>query len=314
MARQVGKAILVGTKSGCTGYVMEGNAYIRRRSSLDGDRWRKDAAFARSRAASVTFGAASTFVSGLWRGVPKSVKRLMGEGAYQRLSALIRCEVFGDAADGLGSEFSALGGLGASGLDMVVQRSYSADGSEVLRVRGLEGLASLYAAGTVRVRLHAARVEATPVRWCQGAGKFDLLPLGGRERVSAVSSWQICGGDDDGLEVVLPEFTGELCCYTFLCLEVAVKGSSGRWKRLAAACQGFVAGMDFEIGERSSVRVRLSVRGRAGFRGSVRAANLCENGQVSTCPYEKKALFEVFRGNVRRNVRLRASFLGRAGP
>jgi hypothetical protein len=293
MARQVGKAILVGTKSGCTGYVMEGNAFIRRRSTLDGDRWRKDAAFARSRAAAVTFGAASTFVSGLWRGVPASVKRLMGEGAYQRLSALIRCEVFGDAADGLGAEFSALGGLGESGLDMVVQRAYCADGTEVLSVRGLEGLASLYAAGTVRVRLHAARVESTPVRWCQGARKFDLLPLGGRERVSAVSDWQICGGDGfEGLEVVLPEFTGELCCYTFLCLEVAVKGSSGRWKRLAAACQGFVAGWD--LGEPSlRVRARSGARVRAGFRGSVRRSL-----------------------SVRRSVRanVRASFLGRAGP
>jgi hypothetical protein len=298
MARQVGKAILVGTKSGCTGYVMEGNAFIRRRSTLDGDRWRKDAAFARSRAAAVTFGAASTFVSGLWRGVPASVKRLMGEGAYQRLSALIRCEVFGHDADGLGGVPIAIGirfgGVGESGLDMVVQRSYRADGSEVLCVRGLEGLASLYAAGTVRVRLHAARVESTPVRWCQGAGKFDLLPLGGRERVSAVSDWQICSGDGfEGLEVVLPEFTGELCCYTFLCLEVAVKGSSGRWRRLAAACQGFVAGMEVEVGVRS--------RGRVGFRGSFRAG-LSASLSVRLGP--SAALGRT----------VRASILGRAGP
>jgi hypothetical protein len=295
MARQVGKAILVGTKSGCTGYVMEGNAYIRRRSSLDKDRWRKDAAFARSRAAAVTFGAASTFVSGLWRGVPASAKRLMGEGAYQRLCALIRCEVFGHEADGLGGEFSALGGLGESGLDMVVQRSYKADGSEVLGVQGLEGLASLYAAGTVRVRLHAARVEATPVRWSKGARKFDLLPLGGRERVSAVSPWQICGGDGEGLEVVLPEFTGELCCYTFLCLEVAVKGPSGRWRRLAAACQGFVAGMELDVPDLENGARRRNVRMRAGSRGNVRRS-------VS------------LRGSVRANVRRRRGVRGRAGP
>ena len=90
MARQVGKNILVGTKSGCTGYIMEGKGYIRRRSSLDEDQWRKDDAFARTRAAAVVFGGSSAFVSCMWRAIPAKMKRLMDRGAYNRITTAVR--------------------------------------------------------------------------------------------------------------------------------------------------------------------------------------------------------------------------------
>src|SRR3989338_3337882 len=90
MAKQVGVNLFVGTRFGCTGYILDGLPYIRRRSSLDGDQWKNSAAFVRTREASVVFGGASTFASQVWEGVPAKMKKLMDAGAYNRLVVAVQ--------------------------------------------------------------------------------------------------------------------------------------------------------------------------------------------------------------------------------
>jgi hypothetical protein len=90
MAKQCGINLFVGTRYGCTGYIMHGLPYIRRRSSLDGDQWKKSAAFVRTREASVVFGGASALAGQIWRGIPKKMRGLMDAGAYNRLVVAVQ--------------------------------------------------------------------------------------------------------------------------------------------------------------------------------------------------------------------------------
>lgn len=228
MARQVGKVLFLGTRLGCTGYLLHGKAYIRRRSSLDGKRWRKDAAFARSRAAAAAFGAAVSDAAKLWRGIPAEIKRLTDSGAFNRLAGAFRVLRTSDGDSGclngldlsagqllcaglsfdfIGSDGVVLPGIG----DLLHVRDVS-----LVRLRGLDGLSELVGAGErVRVRLLAGRISV---------GQGTDFVAG--EWVEAVAG--------AALEVAVPR--GEIGSFGFLGLEVAVL-RKGRWVRLKAACK-----------------------------------------------------------------------------
>lgn len=117
MARQVGNIVLLGSRHGCTGYAMHGRFYIRRRSSLDGERWHDDAAFEGTRAAAAVLGGASAFTARFWRAIPGEIKRLMDEGAYNRLVNAVREVHLLRAGAAPTFSVAALGGL-LNGLDL----------------------------------------------------------------------------------------------------------------------------------------------------------------------------------------------------
>lgn len=74
MARQVGAFKLTGTIDNLVFYCMEGQYYVRTKSSIDGKRFWKDKAFAGSRKSVGLLGAASALASQLYRLLPKERK------------------------------------------------------------------------------------------------------------------------------------------------------------------------------------------------------------------------------------------------
>ena len=79
-----------GTIGGMTFYCMGGQYYVRMKSSLTGDRWRKDKAFARSRENALEFGGGSRVASAVWQAVPKEVRKGIGLKGYNRLAVAFR--------------------------------------------------------------------------------------------------------------------------------------------------------------------------------------------------------------------------------
>jgi hypothetical protein len=306
MAKQCGVNLFVGTRFGCTGYILNGKPYIRRRSSLDRDQWGKSAAFARTRAASVVFGGASAFASQIWQGVPAKMKKLMDAGAYNRLvvavqqthlesaatyvhraargkvaaHAALSLDAFegrhlGRALNGMDlSEGKLLAsgvqlGAGDQGRDSLSQRLspeceakfqgnfdlgefFHLERAEAVSVHGLAELARFVPDGAaVRVRLHVARVEALPHRWCATAKRYLRDRDSRAEKAAATSGWVVLGargsvrGDRDSVSVAFP---GRIVAagdedrsfLNFVALEVGVQQANGRWRRLDAACKAFV--------------------------------------------------------------------------
>jgi hypothetical protein len=128
MGRQKGNAVFLGTYAGITGFADEGKGFWRRRTSLDGVKWRGMDSMQPCRDASVLFGAASTTAGCLWRMLPDGMKRLADGGGYNRLVAACRALLEkGDLgarderleASGWGVEIRDVDGL--RGLDLSVE-------------------------------------------------------------------------------------------------------------------------------------------------------------------------------------------------
>src|SRR5687767_1189515 len=83
MAKQKGPIYLKGTAGNKTYYRMGGRYYVRKKTSLDKERFYRDAAFARSRKAAGLFGIASKIASELYQMLPQQKK---GHGVIGRLS------------------------------------------------------------------------------------------------------------------------------------------------------------------------------------------------------------------------------------
>jgi hypothetical protein len=75
MAKQSGPIPVVGTIGSLTYYKMMGEFYVRRKTSLDRKRIKRDPAFARFRAHGLVFGQASRIASELYRMLPKEERQ-----------------------------------------------------------------------------------------------------------------------------------------------------------------------------------------------------------------------------------------------
>ena len=74
-----------GTIGGYTFYEVNGQFFVRAKSSLTGERWRKDPRFARSRENSKEFGGGSTVGSAIWHAVPRELRKRLGRSGFNRL-------------------------------------------------------------------------------------------------------------------------------------------------------------------------------------------------------------------------------------
>ncbi len=300
MAKQVGKVLFLGTRLGCTGYVLGGKPYIRRRSTLDGKRVRQDAAFARSRVAAAAFGEAARFTARLWREVPAELKRLMDGGAYNRIVNAVR---EGHASNGAWQKADDLGndGLGLGLLDRTAVRcQYGATGHAV-RPYSLEGLGGvlngldlsaghLLAEGVALVARDRKGVryrgagDLLHLRGCGRVGFEDLdglLPFcGDAEAVRArVVTASVGLRSAPSLKGVGCSAVGEWvlvepgCGAVMVDLPAACTGGAlrivglevavkrrGRWKRLVAGCKVYV----LEVGGIRQGCVNGNVRPRRG--------------------------------------------------
>jgi hypothetical protein len=90
MARQCGIGTFVGTALGITGYIADGNPYIRFAPNITKRKWKTSPAYAGQRHAARVFSAASVLASGLWSGLPAGMKRLGDAGAFNRLVGTVR--------------------------------------------------------------------------------------------------------------------------------------------------------------------------------------------------------------------------------
>jgi hypothetical protein len=301
MAKQCGINLFVGTRYGCTGYIMGGLPYMRRRSSLDEDQWKKTAAFVRTREASVVFGGASALAGQIWRGLPKKMKGLMDAGAYNRLVVAVqqthlqngasyefrqgRGKVqahmakvvdrfegkhLGRALNGMDMSDGALNSLSWSASPACEAKSrrdfglgefFYLEGVEAVSVSGLAELARFVPDGAaVRVRLHVARVEALPHRWCASAKRYLSEGRFQGERAFTTSSWVVLSAGDPSLrsghgsrpecksDSVSVDFPGRIVAagdeerwfLNFVALEVGIRIGDGRWRRLDSACKAYV--------------------------------------------------------------------------
>ena len=83
MPRQTGLIKIVGTIDGVTYYIMKGEHYARRKSSLDRKRILRDPHFERFRECSKLFGRASKLASQLYKLFPKEMRK---HGVYGKLT------------------------------------------------------------------------------------------------------------------------------------------------------------------------------------------------------------------------------------
>jgi hypothetical protein len=87
MAKQAGDIKITGTIEGLCFYRMEGRYYVRRKSTLTGRRFQRDAAFAGSRRSAGLLASASSLASRLYRRLPKERK---ARAVFQRLTGDVK--------------------------------------------------------------------------------------------------------------------------------------------------------------------------------------------------------------------------------
>jgi len=86
MARVTAGIFFTGNVGGLCFYRMDGRYYVRRASSLRGERVKKDPRFAASQRRAVQFGAASRIARALYPMLPEKEKR---KGSFGRLTAIV---------------------------------------------------------------------------------------------------------------------------------------------------------------------------------------------------------------------------------
>lgn len=87
MARQAGEIRITGTVEGFCFYRMDGQYYVRRKSTLGGKRFQREAAFAGSRRSAALLAAASALASRLYRRLPPDQK---ARAVFQRLTGEVK--------------------------------------------------------------------------------------------------------------------------------------------------------------------------------------------------------------------------------
>lgn len=87
MARQIGNIQITGTIEDFCFYKMQGQYFVRRKSTLASQRFWKEEAFAGSRRSAGLLGQASSLASTLYRRLPKEKR---GRAVYQKLTGIVK--------------------------------------------------------------------------------------------------------------------------------------------------------------------------------------------------------------------------------